>query len=226
MFSDDLEDGEVDGRRHQWELNIDETSEVILGRGGHPSLARCWPCCVSDGPESHAVSDTTEIWKRLGSKARYFLIEHHSWIPGTNATDSTEMGHQSFSATVQYIPRAQGCNTVLHLSGLSMLNRGTRSANAPSETSVLFVNSSTPQRVSPPFPIAQRKHAPLPPACPLPPERCQPAQPARPQASYLKIYQTLTYARPQDLEGGKRTQRYTPKRPRRGRAARCASHPV
>ena len=124
MFSDDLEDGEVDGRRHQWELNIDETSEVILGRGGHPSLARCCPCCVSDGPESHAVSDTTEIWKRLGSKARYFLIEHHSWIPGTNATDSTEMGHQSFSATVQYIPRAQGCNTVLHLSSLSMLNWG------------------------------------------------------------------------------------------------------
>ena len=92
----------MDGRRHQWELNIDETSEVILGRGGHPNLARCWPCCASDGPESHAVSDTTEISKRLGSKAPYFLFERHSWIPGTNATDSTEMGHQSFSATVQY----------------------------------------------------------------------------------------------------------------------------
>lgn len=72
-----------------------------------------------------AMKNTMErFWE--ARQGTFYVIERQSWISGTNATKATEMGHRLFSATVPYIHEYRA---VFHLSSLSSLNWGTRSAN-------------------------------------------------------------------------------------------------
>jgi len=92
----------------------------------------------------------------------------------------------------------------------------------------LSVNSSTLRTASPPSPFAQHKHARRPRPFLPPPERYPPTQPAHQQASYLTTYHPAVNINVRMRLRGEstRTQRYTPKRHPRGRAAKRASRPA